>query len=594
MQSNGFSRFFYFLAAGMLLLSACKARKVDIGPNDESQAAGLMKVGVRYLDKQNYEAALRIFQDVAERSFTTQTTRAILLSGITQYHLKDKTAALQNFNQLIDRFPKSKYVGEARYHKALLLISNATKENQFIGMDLLGMLMETSTDLDLAQSAKQALQNFAFNTAEEDNLLQYYVRAIGPTKLEILNALCYRRIKEGRTREAQQLYFDHKRLNGEDTPFLSDLFSVKPTGSVSKKFQMAVILPFFLDNNEIRYSNTVPENIKIWLEFYEGFQFAIQEYKAVAGKELVVKVYDSKDNPLEAQKILQELGSEKIDLLIGGHDFAVSSIISEWAETAKVPYFNPLNSNDELLLNKTHTYITTASSSVHGIRMAEYAYDSLGLRNIAIWGNGLPETRQMATAFKSTFESRLLAKSYLYEIDTFFNAQTTPKQINKFATDMNKRKIDGVYIPINRDEESANLVLSTMKQMGIQAIVMGSPRWRNYNLISQQVKESFNLHFTTSSLPNEQIDAYTNLYNAYLREYYYPPSIRTMQGYDFGKYMLEVIDDYDFLGNLGDFIEVYPSFQGIQAGFYFNKQKVNQKVNIAKFANGTVIAAGKN
>lgn len=578
----------------VLLISSCKSQRQLTGLGYDTETASLIRVGKKYLNDKQYDQAADVLDDAASRPFNQSTTAAVYLSGLANFYAGDYLKALQRFNRIEQTFPRSKYVEEARFHRALILLNDNRADKQMEALNLLARLSRYAENLDVAENARNAYRKFLFYESNVELNQRFFEQAEDSVRQDALEALCYIYQVKGQKEEATRLYQSFLADGGTPTPFLQSLMESGyiPEDKHADVIRIGLILPLYADNPMISYLDEIPKESKPWLDFYEGFLQAVQKFELVPEKKVFLKILDSQSDTLLTPFLLEDISRIQPQVIIGGVDPVISRQISDWAEINRIPYLDPFSYESATVESKAYTFLLNPSIKVHGANMANFAFENLGMQKVAIWSNRKAVTETMIQGFQSAFDT-LGGETFVIYIDSVFDKDEAIIEIPKMVNYMKTQEFDGVYIPINRDEVSANLILSIMKREEVETQVLGAPRWKTYRHINRELKEDYQLHFTTSNIFEEEDPEYQSFYTEYLKNYAYPPNARNLQGYDIANYSLNLLGDYGYTLPLTDHIKQYPKFRGVQLSYFFDQQQVNQFVNIAKYYDGGIVKVKK-
>lgn len=576
----------------LLIISSCLAQKTLLEQDPRTEA--LITQGKRFMQTKAYASAAQNFEEAAARPFSHATTAAIYLAGLAYYYEGDDFFASQRFNTILEEYPKSKYVEDAKYHNGLIQVESDREENQSIGIEALFQVWEKGKDRNLSVSAKNAILQNLFYDVDLRLIDQLYHRSVPKRKTTILEAWCYRLVQTGQTAEAQTRYVEYLTENGAASPYLDRMLAEVPTMTNKMDpdiIKIALFLPLDLEDPRTVYGKTLPASGFV-LEYYEGIRKAIETYSQYSHKKIFLRVFDTRNkrDTLLTIRHLETMEQMPPDVIIGDIYNFQSEVISKWAEAHATPQIVPLSPAKSLTLGKDYIFLAHPSLETHGVRMAEYAVNELNLQKVAIWTDLRSTTELMTEGFIRTMES-YGREVMRIEIDSTFE-EGADDQIPGLVRSMASAGIDGVYLPIVDNQETSNLILSKMSYDGIEVAVMGSPHWwKRYNIIDRDLKESYNLLFTTTSMIRTQSPEYRSFYNEYLREYGFPPEDFAIQGYDLGMYLIKMLDIYDYSAGvpLTTHLRTFPAFESIHLNYYFGGSQSNQMVNIGQFREGGVV-----
>lgn len=572
-----------WLLAGLLALAiqpvmAQKNRSVPF----DAQSAELVHTGKQYVLEKDYQAALKIFETVARRSYNQSTTAAVYMTGICHMYLNDAYFAEQRFNEILQQYPNSRYVNEAKYHLGVIHAQSASDLKRSQGLNELFLLAEYVRDSTLSKDIRTAIAKLLFE-ATAPFLQQYYPAAPAKHKTTVLEALCYRLVTENRKLEAKAYYTSHLQAGNATTPLLTGLFkeTVKVDRVHREVIRVALCLPLHL--NEMDSSSRISPKSEAGLAYYEGFQEALNEYERDGTHKILLKVFDIQRDTLTAQIELPAIEAFAPDLLIGAIYAPQAQILADWAERKGVTQLVPMSSKHAIVEGKRHIFLAHPSFEVHGRAMAKHAA-SLGLTKLAVVSDETPGSDQMANAFLSECQALGIEAARMTIAPDFRNGAS--RQISAHVSTMNSQNMQGVYLPLS-NEESVGLFLSLIDRSMPSIRVMAAPYWQDFTALDRETTERMRVLYSTAySIQND-----TAFYQAYRQQhvatYHLPPNEYHVQGYDLGKYALKVVDLYQSdIYPLSSFFRNYPAFSGAHLTYEFLNTQENQRVHIMEQRRG--------
>ncbi|MFK7920647.1 MAG: ABC transporter substrate-binding protein [Bacteroidia bacterium] len=590
---------FWGLALCLLLANPMQAqRNRDKDLKIDPIAQDLISQGKRFLRAGNYRLAWDAFESAIDRPFHQGTTAAVYLSGIAALQGQQENVALKRFEEIIQQYPLSRYVEEAVYHRALIYLKATSISLQQTGLLELLELESSARDPQLREDALTAVRAFTFEDIALNDLETMYDEAQLGQKDLFLVPLVYQLTEVGRKEDAESYYGDYLWMGGNDLPYLERILAEDVvTTAVAERsvIKLALVLPIHyerLSTYQIDSLKEIPGKTKLALEFYEGFEAALREHQDEGERKILLRVLDSERDSSVTEGILNNLDTFRPDMIIGDVYNQQSTQLSNWAEVMRVPQVIPLSPTYELVQGKNQTFLAHPAVQEHGVRMALFARDSLKLNKIAIWSDQRFATELLAQSFKNTFMS-LGGEVVDFVVDSTFDREAV-KGIEKLIREMGGTNVDGVYIPILSNEETCGLIFSLMDKMysSRKLKVMGSPHWwLRYNNIDRELKDRYGVYFSSSYLVDPANEDYQNFYQYYLRRFEFPPSQYAVQGYDLGRYLLAILDQYEFRSGeaLAEYLREYPVFNGIHTNFQFSGGQSNQFVNIGQFQESGII-----
>lgn len=590
---------FWGLALCLLLANPMQAqRNRDKALKIDPIAQDLIAQGKRFLRAGNYRLAWDAFESAIDRPFHQGTTAAVYLSGIAALQGQQESAALKRFEEIIQQYPLSRYVEEAVYHRALIYLEASSLSLQQTGLLELLELESSARDLQLREDALTAVRAFTFEDIALADLEKMYDEAQLGQKDLFLVPLVYQLTEVGRKEDAESYYGDYLWMGGNELPYLDRVLAEDiVTTAIAERsvMKLALVLPIHyqqLSTYQIDSLEQIPGKTKLALEFYEGFEAALREHQDQGERKILLRVLDSERDSSVTEDIINTLDRFRPDMIIGDVYNQQSAQLSNWAEMMRVPQIIPLSPTYELVQGKNQTFLAHPAVQEHGVRMALFARDSLKLNKVAIWSDQRFATELLAQSFKNTFMS-LGGEVVDFVVDSTFDRDAV-KGIEKLIREMGSTNVDGVYIPILSNEETCGLIFSLMDKMysSRKLKVMGSPHWwLRYNNIDRELKDRYGVYFSSSYLVDPANEDYQNFYQYYLRRFDFPPSQYAVQGYDLGRYLLAILDQYEFSSGeaLAEYLREYPIFNGIHTNFEFSGGQSNQFVNIGQFQTNGII-----
>jgi branched-chain amino acid transport system substrate-binding protein len=324
------------------------------------------------------------------------------------------------------------------------------------------------------------------------------------------------------------------------------------------------------------------------LRFYEGFRLAVADFERHARKRLYLRIFDSRGDSLTTASLLDELDALSPDLVVGDFYGAPLEQLARWAESRATPQVVPLSSSSQLVAWRQQVFLAHPTIYTHGAVSARYAFDSLGLRRVAVWTDSLPGTEALAEAFMNTFDT-LGGEVIRLQVDSAFHPEMQD-DIRSTLHSLRFQQVDGMYLPLLGQQETAGLILSQMRTMNLDYPVLGSPHWwSRYDNIDRDLKESYGLVFSTGYLTERDDPRFKEFYTRYLQQYALPPDEFAVQGYDLGRYLLQLLDQYRYgTVPLATYLRQAPPFRGLHLDLEFQGQQSNQLVNLGAYLEGGV------
>jgi ABC-type branched-subunit amino acid transport system substrate-binding protein/outer membrane protein assembly factor BamD (BamD/ComL family) len=549
--------------------------------------------GKALLNKGDYAEAATVLEGAAVRPASQSTSTALYLAGIGYFNAKKDYAAEQQFTRLIRVFPKSTYLHEAKYHRALLLLKKYDEDERKEAVTSLFRIRSDRRRKSLANNADQALKQFLFYKAKASFLQELFQQAAPANRQILAEALAYRLVESKQIEAAKAVYETLQSKNG-DSDFLENMLGESspnqenPADPDKAYHKIALFLPLFLDDYSYTGMEELPAKSADALEFWEGFNIATEEFAATSQKKLYVKVFDTRKSDLLIGAQLEELKNWKPDLIVGEIFTGPSNVIADWAAQHSMPQLVPFSSDPQLLRGTSgFTFMARPTYETHGRRMAQHAFNTLSLKKVGVWTDQRSVTEAISNAFISTFVE-LGGEIKRFPVDSVFEDRAQDDILDHFDDISSKDSLEGMYVPLSL-EESAGLIMSTLQIEfpDEDMVVMGTPSWGRFGLIGQREKDRFKLTYTTPfSKVNDSL-AVSIFSRGYQEVYGKGPGNISIQGYGLGKYVGSLLQGYDRSSEkLADRIRNKPLYNMPYSPIYFEKTQSNQTLPILQYQNG--------
>ncbi len=554
---------------------------------DDPKAKELLDLGKKYLRTGNAEEAALTLEQVDKTKFNTRSTAAIYLSGIAWLEAGNKDKALSKFNRILNYYSESRYVNEARYHKALLLM-NGLDTREF-GLKMMMDASDQSKDRTLQGLAKDAISKYLYYEADIPFLV-YYLKVVRESyKNLVAEALAWQYLQAKQFAEIMPLLnkvdSTGKRLSPRLKAIQEKCAGLKnqeiPT---AQKLSIAILMPFFA--NEQDSANPVSSRSLVSTEFLEGMQMAVQNQKMPFPLELELVAFDVRRDSALTRKILnQEFAKNPVDVIVGSYFNNESRVIADWCEQNKIVHIVPYSPETYLGKDKKYVHLASPSLNTHARKLADYAVNLQGYKKIAVFSSDERITKLLAEEFvaKATaLKAETLVKKYSINGD---KAQT---QIPDLVKQLSGQNFDAVYIP-DGNEEIAGMILSNLKLNRLQMAILGSPEFRNFRAIDKELMDNFLILFSDAVYEMNKPEESEVLVRAYAEEYNQRLTLNVMRGYDLMNWLMQLATQADTKSDTKEsWIKKKEPFRGINQNFRFENYPDNQAVFILRMEGRTI------
>lgn len=503
---------------------------------------------------EDYAGAAEQFQQVLNRPMNPLTSFAQYMLALMDFKQNNVEDAQQGFEHFLNEYPNSKYAADAHYHAILLKLNNGTNDEKVAALHQLFDLREHTYDKELSEVCANILKKKLFTELSIDVVGSFFEQMTSEKyKKEVLEAFCYQKYKKLKRQEVYLIYNKYLADGGEKSSFVETFLpkvnsthgaipaeKAQNTSPSENEIKVAVMFPFFLSAEALDTLTAMPQKSMLALELYEGMILAIQEYMQNPKVKITIKVYDTqKDNAL-ISKELAEMEYWKPQIVVGEIYNKCSRVIADWAGEREIAQLIPLSPSRALIENRENVFLMRSSGVAHAQKMAEFAFRDLGLKNIGVWNDGKGLTNEMANAFVKQFRA-LGGYASIAAIDSTFDI--AKGEIQQIVPTL--KSFDGTYIPVT-NEESMSLILSMIDVKGLGSLkVMCSPDIETSEVIDRDLKDRFQIYYTSSYVPTESSDDFQHFLNFHIAEYGAFPSENHIRGYDIGKYIISIAEEYN-------------------------------------------------
>ena len=248
--------------------------------------------------------------------------------------------------------------------------------------------------------------------------------------------------------------------------------------------EVALVLPF---SGELQsYSEDI----------YNGALVAAEKYREETGRSLKLSQYDTHGDPIDAARIIARLDKESdVAAVIGPLTSEAAAVSSAILSSGELPLMVPAATEAGLTQLCTSCFQLSPNIELQGVRMAQYARDSLRADSAAIFTSTNTQYLRIARAFSEHFEKlggTTVAIEYYRARDKDFGPYirdlkallwgTAPDSIfftneegDTLDPDGIPVSVDCLYIPGNADQ--LRLLLEQIRFYKLDGAYLGSDGW---------------------------------------------------------------------------------------------------------------------
>jgi len=362
-----------------------------------------------------------------------------------------------------------------------------------------------------------------------------------------------------------------------------------PDTSVSVKsdsiYNIALMLPLYLDMNgaEKVYKNvnnkeTIYSKSEIGVQFYEGALLAIDSLKKL-GLNLKIYVYDTGNDSLAVEEILQKNELKKMNLIIGPLYTSNLPRVAEYCKRHRINIVSPFSQINKILLGNSFMSKVTPSVTTQVEQIALFLGEKHNKERVILLHN-------------DAFREKSLIETMRKKLKPYFStAPDTIAEINyrinkDLASKLSADKHNYIVVPTN-DQVFVTEMFNKIRALknSYKITLIGMESWMNFENIDIEYIHELNLHVPSSAYVDYSDEHVKKFIKTYREEFKTEPSKYSFYGYDITLYYLMGFNKFG--KNLQ---EKLPEFKlnGLQTGFDFYKTAVesgyeNKKLSILKY-----------
>ena len=339
---------------------------------------------------------------------------------------------------------------------------------------------------------------------------------------------------------------------------------------ISGTIDVALMLPFYLDENGERIvidSSEVDEFGKkifksiereeTWmypkslnfLEFYEGAFIAIDSLQK-AGLSINLFVFDTENDSVTVQEILEEGRLRKMDIIIGPVYSFNLRLVADYAKSHRIPVVSPLSSRSELLENNPYLFQIRPSLSTEFDKITNYIsrfYD----KNIVMIHPGDSLETMHINELKRNLFSYFFYRTFFNEVvfkEVVYNDQITKNDTINSIEHALSSDIDNIVLVASGNEAFVSNVVSNLNTLSpnYKISLFGYNNWQRFRSIELQHFCNLDLHLYTPFLLDYKNDDVKNFLMKFRKQFHTEPNQFSFawQGYDIMYYFLSGIGRY--------------------------------------------------
>lgn len=463
----------------------------ELGEADDSER--LFQEAVEsYREADYYRALIGFRRSLRDSPQHRRTTAALLMQAKCYYWLQNYDQAIENLQNLLEKFEHSTYLDNAHY-----LLGNCYYRLDHPGQaaDQFRQVIE-NTDLptlaDLARDCLRVLIVAELSPHQLDKL--YDGLPDDPLSPWVLLEIARRELSAGHREEAAAAAMQVLSLfPGSEPAAEAEQIRRSAVEKPPQTITIGVICP--RSGSYAQYGE----------DLHHGVQQALEEHNTLSDTKVQLKVRDSQATAVKAVQAARELIDDQSTLAIVGPLLSTSAVgAGTVCDCRGVPLISPTASEGEIAAIGRFVFQRSVAARTLGKKMAAYAVDELGLRQFATLAPGDEYGNAAAEGFSDEATKRgaeiLMVTRYLPGVSDFKDQLTqirrrkqayddSLKTLGLLPTDTNPTEpdtippeerrvfIDGIFIPAYPEE--AGMIAPQIAFYRLQTQILGTSAWGN-------------------------------------------------------------------------------------------------------------------
>jgi LysM repeat protein/ABC-type branched-subunit amino acid transport system substrate-binding protein len=330
-----------------------------------------------------------------------------------------------------------------------------------------------------------------------------------------------------------------------------------------EKYQVAVMLPFYLENNDeefyvdsseyddngkkiyerVYYSPyyIYPKSVGV-VEFYEGLLLSVDSLRKT-GLSINLNVYDTRNDTAKIQELLNDPEMQTMDLIIGPIYNQEIKLVSQFSKAHGINMVSPLLPNLNFVYDNPNLFQVYPSYEAQIEEFAKYI-STFQDKNIVIVHDGDSIGYSNIQMVKERIFSYLSVDTIVNNIQ--FKEVVFKDSINVFEHALDKDISNIFVIPSNNEAFVTDVLtkLNTLKTFGSDVQVVGLSRWQRFSNVDPEYYFNLNLSLASPFFIDYHHDDVKKFVLKYRDVYKTEPAQMAIHGYDVGLYFLSALKDY--------------------------------------------------
>jgi ABC-type branched-subunit amino acid transport system substrate-binding protein len=547
--------------------------------------------------------------DLAEKNFSTVIaklkdnhllTANILMLAKTWYKKGDYQQSLTKSQYFINQFPQSGYVDD--FH---LLSGNCYFRlgNNDLALNAWFKAAEANPESPLARLSLKHSDDLIRQRYDMEQLVQLkQISQGGIQRTAVLYLLAERYYEAGSSDQALVLLEEARLTKSPYSEKIERLLSFLKNNH-SEAIRIAALLPLSGDNAYIGHA------------LLDGAKMALDVYNRAHGVSVELIAFDYQTRLATALNQVKEIARDRtITAVFGPVEDDITAACAAIASYENLTLISPTATDQEIREFSGSAFLLAPPVDVSANRLARFAIDSLGLKQVAV----LAPLDDYFVRFSRLFMDRLRESGHEVAAELWYDAGQ--QDLGKYFTTLKKTGLklapvdtsvvttsesdiaeidssdiavnayDGILLPVFRDDIS--VIASQYAYSNIHAQVLGNEDWYDVETLKKNRNYINGLVFVSDGYLNEENWDYRQFRNNFRLAYKRTPERMELNGYDSFNFILTGLPEDLATISRDTFAEIMqqaPNYNGIYRSFTVGQKRYNSSVRLLKFIYGQIV-----
>jgi len=343
----------------------------------------------------------------------------------------------------------------------------------------------------------------------------------------------------------------------------SALIVIKDSIVLKDTYQIAVMLPLFLDKNDtLARERKLDDPIKVYpksiigLEFYQGAMLALDSLKR-QGHKSVVTVYDTEKDTSKIKEIIRDPKLPNADIIIGPLYRSNLKMIRQYAIENKIHMVSPFISTNRILIGNEYMSKVKPAIQTNVQEIANYIFSEfLSDNNMSFESNNLILIHNGDAGEKMLCELYMQRTAELRQGGV--DSARSPEEHREIkVVEYLDREMEAVeealsladsniLVILSRDQIFVSKIISQLyrKNDDYSMVVFGLPVWQHFrNLEAKQLLE-LQVHIASGEYIDYNSEPVKRFVSSFFKKYHVYPSKYAFEGFEVTYYYLQVLKEY--------------------------------------------------